>query len=150
MQLLSLRRRRGWGGDRGTDRYLLPWLPANKPYENFNCSVQSYYRNSKKLTVQNVKPWEIIPFLRLTSEPFKKLHKCDRVLKTRPCNAMSNGIGKDMHFRCHIQNAHKVNMSMGQKMLYRISKAPFLVLEPKALLLNVQLRKVHCSYNTNS
>lgn len=60
---------------------------------------------------------EIIPFLRLTSEPFKKLHKCDRVLKTRPCNAMSNGIGKDMHFRCHIQNAHNVNMSMGQKML---------------------------------
>lgn len=38
---------------------------------------------------------------------------------------MSNGIGKDMHFRCHIQNAHNVNMSMGQKMLYRISKAPF-------------------------
>lgn len=68
-----------------------------------------------KLTVQNVKPKEIIPFLWLISEPFK-LHKCDRVLKTRPCNAMSNGEGKDMLFRCHIHNAHKVNMSMGQRM----------------------------------
>lgn len=68
-----------------------------------------------KITVQNVKPQEIIPFLWLTSEPFK-LHKCDRVLKTRPCNAMSNGIDKDMHFRCHTHNARKVNMSMGQRM----------------------------------
>lgn len=145
MQLLSLRRRGGGYGQISTTVTPLPISPMKNLIVLFKVIIEIVKINSTKRQAL-----EIIPFLRLTSEPFKKLHKCDRVLKTRPCNAMSNGIGKGMHFRCHIQNAHKVNMSMGQKMLYRISKAPFLVLEPKALLLNVQLRKVHCSYNTNS
>lgn len=146
MQLLSLRRRGGGYGQISTTVTPLPISPMKNLIVLFKFIIEIVKINTtKRQALRNY-----IPFLRLTSEPFKKLHKCDRVLKTRPCNAMSNGIGKDMHFRCHIQNAHNVNMSMGQKMLYRISKAPFLVLEPKALLLNVQLRKVHCSYNTDS
>lgn len=119
----------GGFGIGGTGKYLLLWLPITCYHiKSLNISHHKLINLIKsstvllivcieigKLTVQNVKPKEIIPFLWLISEPFK-LHKCDRVLKTRPCNAMSNGEGKDMLFRCHIHNAHKVNMSMGQRM----------------------------------
>lgn len=94
MQLLSLRRRGGGGyGQISTTVTPLPISPMKNLIVLFKVIIEIVKINSTKRQAL-----EIIPFLRLTSEPFKKLHKCDRVLKTRPCNAMSNGIGKDMHF----------------------------------------------------
>lgn len=84
MQLLSLRRRGGGGyGQISTTVTPLPISPMKNLIVLFKVIIEIVKINTtKRQALRNY-----IPFLRLTSEPFKKLHKCDRVLKTRPALA---------------------------------------------------------------